>query len=191
MTIALPVGASQRPADLAEITAGLSDKAVRFAELRATGLALHRAAALAGYQAKNKRNLTSIGWTLTADARVASLIAYYARNLVKSAAPAAVRVLQGIMEDPKNKPVDRTRAAGKLLDKTLPSLQHHENEGRLQHEHQHAHHIEGLSPSLADLYREAGLPVPAHALGGLPQHVTDAEFEEVSPSDADAQWSVD
>jgi phage terminase small subunit len=175
-----PVPLSAPPANLADITRGLSEKAVRFAELRASGLSLHRAAALAGYEAKNTRNFTSIGYGLARDPRVASLMAHFAANMVRAAAPRAVKVLSDIMEDPKVKPADRTRAAKGLLDKTLPTLQHHETEGRLQHQHEHTIR---QAPSMDDLRREAAGHLPAPA-----SNVTDAEFEVIEAHPED--WTV-
>jgi hypothetical protein len=170
LTLAQPTA----PNDLAR---GLSDKAVRFAEVRASGIPLHRAVVLAGFAPKNKRNATSIGWSLSQDPRVVALMEHYAHNLVRGAAPRAVRVLDHIMSDATVKPADRTRAAKGLLDKVLPTQLHHETEGHLRHDHEHVHRA---APTLDDLRREAGLlPSPAN--------VIDAEFEVIDAS----EWVVD
>jgi hypothetical protein len=172
---------STLPAAPADLIKGLSDKAIKFAELRASGIHLNRAAALAGYQAKNKRNLTSIGFSLSRDARVAALMGYFAANMVRAAAPRAVKVLSDLMESEAIKPADRVRAAGKLLDKVVPTLMHHETEGRLQHQHDHQHTHRVVT--MEDLRAEAAGHLPAPA-----EHVIDAEFEvaEADPGD----WTV-
>lgn len=168
-----------RPADLAAVTRGLSERAIKFAEIRASGVTLHRAVILAGYAPASKRNATSIGYSLSRDERVAALISHYARNLVQAAAPRAVRVIETVMEDKTAKPADRVRAAKVLLDKSLPTLQHHRTEGRLQHQHEHT-----VRPAatLDDLRREAGLLPPAPAL--------DAEFEVIAPAADPEEWCV-
>jgi hypothetical protein len=174
---------SETPApDMAALTRGLSEKAVKFCELRASGLSLHRAVTLAGFEAKDKRNATSIGWSLSQDPRAVALMEHFARNLVRAAAPRAIKVLDSIMTDTELKPSDRTRAAGKLLDKVVPTLLHHEAEGHIQHQHEHTVR---QAPTLDDLRREAGLIPP------LPAPI-DAEFEVIAPtSAADAdEWSV-
>jgi len=171
--------ADQR-ADLATMTRGLSDRAIKFAELRASGLSLHRAVELAGYLAKDKRNATSIGWSMSQDPRVVALMEHYARNLVRAAAPRAVRVLDTIMEDTRAKPADRTRAAAVLLGKVQPTLQAHEVEGHVAHDHEHVHRV---APTLDDLRREVGLLPPTSP-------PIDAEFIEVVAADP-SEWEVE
>jgi hypothetical protein len=149
---------------------------------RAEGASLVQATFRAGYDCKDKNSAKALGHQLSVSPAVASAVQAITAQLLKTQAPRALATVTGIMESPKAKDVDRLRAAKMVLDRGgLPAVQEHHSTGRVEHTHRHE-----AGPSLADLYREAGLPLPANLAPAAP--VTDAEFEEVAPDDE--PWSV-
>jgi len=165
---------SHRLPSRAELERGLTPMAIQFCELRARGFSLRKAARLAGYQASSERNFTSIGYRLDHDERCVALMEHLGRQMVRAATPRAVGTLDTIMSDKEVSPADRTRAAKVLLDKSIPSVTHHEASGQFDHRHEHLHEHR-VVPTMDDLRREAGMLPAAPAV--------DAEFEILEPAD--------
>jgi phage terminase small subunit len=177
-----------RAITLPPVAASLRPKQIMFARLVAAGFSYVAAAKMAGYAYKSEASARNHGSELASDPRIAELVRTFTAALLKSTAPAALAALSKVMTSDTAKDSDKVKAASKIIDKTVPTLTRHETEGHLQVDHQH--HIDAGSPTLAELYRRAGVEPPAHLIEARAP-VIDAEFEDVTPdADAEEPWSA-
>jgi phage terminase small subunit len=155
----------------------LNPKQLMFASLVAHGYSFKSAVFIAGYTPASDKNARIQGTQLAADPRIAACIESFTAALLKSTAPRALRTMTKIMENPEAKDSDRIKAAGKVLDKVLPTRTAHEVQGHLEHDHRVR--VEPAARTLQELYAAAG-KTPPPALPA-PAQITDAEFEDVTP----------
>ena len=157
--------------DVPEIVRPLVPKQRIFAELRAQGFSLAKCARLAGYQCSSAVNFKNLGFALSRTPAVATAVVAFQRELLKSAAPRAIKVIEDLAFGDATPAPIKLKAALALADRgQIAAVQ----EISVSHEHTVTH----KAPTLADLYREARLTPPAqitHQSG----EVIDAEFQPV------------
>ncbi len=163
-----------------EVVRALTPKQRIWAELRAQGFSLAKCTRLAGYQCSSEINFKNLGFALSRTPAVATAVVAYQREILKSSAPRAIKIIEQLaFGDATPAPV-KLKAALALADRgQVAAVQ----EISVSHEHTVNHQ----APTLADLYREAGLKPPAQ-IEHQPGDVIDVEFQPVAelvPADDD------
>lgn len=154
-----------------EVVRSLTPKQGRWAELRAQGLSLAKCTRLAGYQCSSAVNFKNLGFALSRTPAVATAVVAFQRELLKSSAPRAIKVIEDLAFGDATPAPIKLKAALALADRgQIAAVQ----EISVSHEHT----VTSRAPTLADLYREAGLTPPAQLT--LPTgNVIEGEFEPV------------
>src|SRR4051812_836514 len=81
-------------ADVPEVARALTPKQRIWAELRAQGFSLAKCTRLAGYQCSSAVNFKNLGFALSRTPAVATAVVAFQRELLKSSAPRAIKVIE-------------------------------------------------------------------------------------------------
>jgi phage terminase small subunit len=139
-----------------------------------TGVAA-QAARKAGYGVAGSSNMTlgQVGYRLLQDDRIQAAIAEESRKYLRAAAPAAVRLLHRVIDDPQAKDQDRLRAADAVLTRSDPVTS--SQIIAVQHEHRHRHELtaDQVTARILELAGRVGVKLPP------PPMIIDATATEI------------
>ncbi len=133
-----------------------------------------KAARLAGYGGADSSNLTQakLGYRLRQEPTIQAAITEEVRKYYHSAAAAAVREINRILDDPKAKDADKLRAADGILARIDPIVT-----GQVMRiEHEHHVHVDHTAAALESLRFLKSMDVPREKLieqfgySGLPRY---------------------
>jgi len=169
-------------ADVPEIARSLRPKQRIWAELRAQGFSLAKCTRLAGYQCSSAVNFKNLGFALSRTPAVAGAVVAFQREILKSSAPRAIKVIEQLAFSDTTPPPVKLKAALALADRgQVAAVQ----EVSVSHEHTLT---DKRARTVEELYAEAGLKPPAQ-IEHQPGNVIDVEFEPVpEPVAADDDW---